>query len=69
MVDVAEGEQPPEELHTLAVRSTRAGYHAVCRCGLWEGWWHTIHTQAWVLDDFDHHRRASSNGGNTPPVQ
>jgi hypothetical protein len=62
MVDV-------DDLHTLAVRATTAGLHAWCRCGSWEGWWSGPAGKAMVLDDYDHHRRAASNGVNLPPVQ
>jgi hypothetical protein len=61
--------QQSAELHVLSTRRTAAGVHAVCRCGAWEGWWNGEPARLYVLDDFDHHRRASSNGGNTPPVQ
>jgi hypothetical protein len=66
---------PPEpgpdvtDLHAVTVTQTAAGFHAVCRCGSWDGWWRGERTRLWVLDDHDHHRRASSNGGNLPPVQ
>lgn len=56
-------------LHALSSRSTAAGWYAWCRCGHWEGWWNGPAGQLRVLDDYDHHRRAESNGGNTPPVQ
>ncbi len=58
-----------DELHYLHSRITVAGYLVWCRCGQWEGWFNGPDSQAMVLDDFDHHRRASNNGGNTPPVQ
>lgn len=59
----------PEELHDLLLRPTTHGTHAVCRCGGWEGWWHSDRSEAWVRDDHDHHRRTASNGANVPPVQ
>ena len=69
LVELTGPEEQPKELHTLLGRATRAGWYAWCRCGDWEGWWNGRASQAMVLDDFDHHRRASSNGSNVPPVQ
>jgi hypothetical protein len=59
----------PPDLHSVRTETTKAGVHAVCMCGAWEGWWRTEKTRAYVLDDHDHHRRAAANGGNFPPVQ
>ncbi len=62
-------EEPPLPLHAVEGRATAGGYYVWCRCGRWEGWWNGPGGQARVLDDFDHHCRASGNGANVPPVQ
>lgn len=67
MVNGPEEEPPP--LHALHGRSTAVGYWVWCRCGNWEGWWNGPRSQAAVMDDFDHHRRAAANGASVPPLQ
>lgn len=69
MTGTEEQEKPPPGLHDLQVRSTAFGFLAVCRCGEWEGWFSGPRSQAVILDDHDHHRRAASNGANTPPLE
>jgi hypothetical protein len=64
---------PPErsltDMHAVRVAHTNVGFHAVCACGRWDAYWSGPKGQAFALDDHDHHRRAESNGVNTPPVQ